>query len=86
MATGAIPSFAVPAISAGGIDIRGGIDATFGPSDDVKEVTDENMNGVKDVIAQRLVAQNITDYELYSDTANRQVIVRISLERGRAGL
>lgn len=59
-----------------GIDIRGGIDATFGPSDDVKEVTDENMNGVKDVIAQRLVAQNITDYELYSDTANRQVIVR----------
>ena len=59
-----------------GIDIRGGIDATFGRSDDVKEVTDENMNGVKDVIAQRLVAQNITDYELYSDTANRQVIVR----------
>lgn len=69
-----------------GIDIRGGIDATFGPSDDVKEVTDENMNGVKDVIAQRLVAQNITDYELYSDTANRQVIVRFPWKEDEPGL
>lgn len=59
-----------------GIDIRGGIDATFGPSDDVDNVTDEQLNDVRDVIEQRLVGQNITDSEVYTDTANKQIIVR----------
>lgn len=59
-----------------GIDIRGGIDATFGPSDDVENVTDEQLNDVRDVIEQRLVGQNITDSEVYTDTANKQIIVR----------
>ena len=59
-----------------GIDIRGGIDVTFGPAGDVGEVTEEQMNSVRDVIAQRLIRNGITDYEAYADTTNRQVIVR----------
>lgn len=59
-----------------GIDIRGGVDVTFGPTDDTTEVTQDNLDGVKTVIEQRLVSKNITDYEAYTDLANRQVIVR----------
>ena len=59
-----------------GIDIRGGIDATFGPADDSVTVTQSNLDGVKDVIARRLIANGITDYEAYTDLSNKQVIVR----------
>ena len=59
-----------------GIDIKGGVDVTFGPEKDVKNVTEDQMNGIKDVIAQRLVGNNITDYEIYADMTNHQVIVR----------
>ena len=38
-----------------GIDIRGGVDVTFGPKGNVKNVTESQLNGIKDVIAQRLV-------------------------------
>ena len=67
-----------------GIDIKGGIEATFGPGEEVQEVTEAQMNGVKDVIAQRLVAQNITDYEIYADVANRQVILRFPWKEDEA--
>lgn len=59
-----------------GIDIRGGVDVTFGPKGDVKNVTELQMNSVKNVIERRLVANNITDYEIYADVTNEQVIVR----------
>lgn len=59
-----------------GIDIRGGIDVTFGPEDESLEVTDDQMQQVQDVISQRLVSNNITDNEIYTDTANKQIIVR----------
>ncbi len=59
-----------------GIDIRGGVDVTFGPADEDAQVTSQNLDGVKSIIEQRLVSKNITDYEAYSDIANRQVIVR----------
>lgn len=59
-----------------GIDIRGGVDVTFGPVDDNIEITANQLDGVKSIIEQRLVAKNITDYEAYTDVANRQVIVR----------
>lgn len=59
-----------------GIDIRGGVDVTFGPTDENIEVTSNMLDGVKTTIEQRLVSKNITDYEAYTDTANRQVIVR----------
>lgn len=59
-----------------GIDIRGGVDVTFGPVDEEVEVTAADLDGVKSIIEQRLVSKNITDYEAYTDAANRQVIVR----------
>ncbi len=59
-----------------GIDIRGGVDVTFGPTDDNIEVSAADLDGVKSIIEQRLVSKNITDYEAYTDAANRQVIVR----------
>ena len=59
-----------------GIDIRGGIDATFGPVEGVTGVTDDDVNSMREVIAERLVRNNITDHEIYADTANQQVIVR----------
>ena len=59
-----------------GIDIRGGVDVTFGPVDESIEVTSAQLEGVKTIIEQRLVSKNITDYEAYTDPANKQVIVR----------
>lgn len=58
-----------------GIDIRGGVDATFEPKGDVK-ADDKQMEAVKNVIEKRLVGNKITDYELYVDTSNQRVIVR----------
>ena len=65
-----------------GIDISGGVDVTFGPKGDVKNVTDKQLDSVKDVIAQRLVGNNITDYEIYTDKNNHQVIVRFPWQSG----
>lgn len=59
-----------------GTDIRGGIDVTFGPVGSAEGITAKEVDTVRDVIAQRLVLNNITDYEIYSDTTNNQVIVR----------
>lgn len=59
-----------------GIDIRGGVDVTFGPTDQNVNPTAEQLDGVKTIIEQRLVSKNITDYEAYTDAANNQVIVR----------
>lgn len=59
-----------------GIDIRGGVDVTFAPEDENIEVTADQINDVRNVIAQRLIRNNITDYEAYSDVTNKQVIVR----------
>lgn len=67
-----------------GIDIRGGVDVTFGATDEATaeieaaggEITDDQINAIKSIVEQRLVSQNITDYECYADLANDQVIVR----------
>lgn len=59
-----------------GIDIRGGVDVTFGPVDENANTTANQLDGVKTIIEQRLVSKNITDYEAYTDVANNQVIVR----------
>ncbi len=58
-----------------GIDIRGGVEATFSPADGVK-ATDTELESAKQIIETRMVAQNITDYELYTDSANNRIIVR----------
>ncbi|MBO5798100.1 MAG: SecD/SecF family protein translocase subunit [Clostridia bacterium] len=59
-----------------GIDIRGGVDVTFGPKDEKLAVNDNQLNAVKAIIEERMVLQNITDYEIYADTSNKQVVVR----------
>lgn len=59
-----------------GIDIRGGVDVTFAPADDSLNATDEQIESVRNVIERRMVSSGITDYEIYADTANDQVIAR----------
>lgn len=58
-----------------GIDIKGGVEATFKPSGDY-EATEEEIESAKAIIETRLVSSNITDYELYADASNGRIIVR----------
>lgn len=58
-----------------GIDIRGGVDVTFTPPEGF-DATDNQMLAAEAVIKQRLVTQNITDYEVYTDTSRDRIIVR----------
>ena len=58
-----------------GIDIKGGVEATFQPADGV-DATPEQLESAKSVIETRMVANNITDYELYADTSSNRIIVR----------
>ncbi|MCH5353153.1 MAG: SecD/SecF family protein translocase subunit [Acutalibacter sp.] len=58
-----------------GIDIRGGVEATFSPAGDV-QATNEQLNSAKEIVETRMVSQNITDYELYTDVTNNRIIVR----------
>ena len=58
-----------------GIDIRGGVDVTFtSPSD--YDATDSEVDAAKSIVETRLVANNITDYEVYVDYGNDKIIVR----------
>ncbi len=58
-----------------GIDIRGGVEATFSPAGGIK-ATPSELESAKQIIETRMVSQNITDYELYTDEANNRIIVR----------
>ena len=58
-----------------GIDIRGGVDVTFMPADDL-DATPEQLDAAKSVIEQRLLALNVTDSEIYLDEGNDRIIVR----------
>lgn len=58
-----------------GIDIRGGVDVTFTPPKNV-QATAQQMLAAETVIKQRLVAQNITDFEVYTDSDKNRIIVR----------
>lgn len=58
-----------------GIDIRGGVDVTFTPPAGF-DATDAQMLAAESVIKQRLVTQNITDYEVYTDTTKDRIVVR----------
>lgn len=58
-----------------GIDIRGGVEATFIPADGV-DATDKQLSSVEDTIKLRLLSNNVTDYELYTDTTNDRIIIR----------
>ncbi len=58
-----------------GIDIRGGVEATFKPAGDY-DATDEQLESAKAIIETRMISDGITDYELYADSANDRIIVR----------
>ena len=59
-----------------GIDIRGGVEAVFTPDIPDNQITDEDMDAAKTIIDTRMVSQNITDYEIYADKDNHQIVVR----------
>lgn len=58
-----------------GIDIRGGVDVTFSPPEGY-DATEAEMSAAESVIKTRMVSQNITDYEVYTDLDNDRIIVR----------
>jgi len=58
-----------------GIDIRGGVEATFKPAGEI-DATDEQLDSAKSIIETRMVSNGITDYEIYSDYGSDRIIVR----------
>ena len=66
-----------------GIDIRGGVDVTFTPSEGV-DATEEQMNAATETLKQRMVSLNITDYEVYTDAQKGRVIVRFPWKEDEA--
>ncbi len=58
-----------------GIDIKGGVEATFKPANDY-DATDEQLDSAKSIIELRMISQGITDYELYADKNSDRIIVR----------
>ncbi|MBE6733112.1 MAG: protein translocase subunit SecD [Ruminococcaceae bacterium] len=67
-----------------GIDISGGVEAVFSPDKAGVDITDEDMDSAKAIIETRLVNNNITDYEVYTDNSNHQVIVRFPWAAGES--
>lgn len=59
-----------------GIDISGGVEAVFSPDISDVEITENDMQAAKTIIETRLVNNSITDYEVYADNHNQQIIVR----------
>ncbi len=64
-----------------GIDIRGGVDVTFTPPEGT-DATDEQMAAAESIIKVRLVSQNITDSEVYTDYSKDRIIVRFPWKEG----
>ena len=58
-----------------GIDIRGGVDVTFMPADDI-DATEAQLKAAQTVINDRLVGLGVTDYESYIDANKDRIIVR----------
>lgn len=67
-----------------GIDIQGGVEAVFSPNKQDVKISAEDMDAAKAIIETRLVNKNITDYEVYTDTDNHQIIVRFPWEAGES--
>ncbi len=59
-----------------GIDVSGGVEAIFSPDKKVDDITDADMDSAKQIIETRMLYNNITDYEVFTDYDNRQIIVR----------
>lgn len=59
-----------------GIDIRGGVEATYEPKDLGRSPTDEELESAKAIIETRMDADNITDREITIDKTNGTILVR----------
>ena len=66
-----------------GIDIRGGVDVTFTPPDGY-DASDLEMAAAESIIKVRMVTQNITDYEVYTDLNKDRIIVRFPWKEGES--
>ncbi|MBQ9808564.1 MAG: SecD/SecF family protein translocase subunit [Ruminococcus sp.] len=64
-----------------GIDIKGGVDATFEPADDF-DASEDQLNAATEVFKTRLSALGITDSEIYSDPKSDRIIVRFPWQAG----
>ena len=64
-----------------GVDIKGGVNVTFVPSDGY-DATDEQLDAARLVIENRLVALNVTDYELYVDPSSDSLILEFPWQSG----
>lgn len=64
-----------------GIDIQGGVDVTFAPSDNY-DATEEQLAAATEVIKTRLTALGINDNEVYSDEGSDRIIVRFPWQAG----
>jgi len=64
-----------------GVDIKGGVNVTFVPSDDY-DATEEQLEAAQLVIENRLVALNVTDYELYVDNNSDSLILEFPWQSG----
>ncbi len=67
-----------------GIDIQGGVEAVFAPDIQDEAITNDDMDAAKEIIETRLIDQSITDYEVYTDYDNHQVIVRFPWKSGES--
>jgi preprotein translocase subunit SecD len=59
-----------------GIDIRGGVEATYEPRDLGRAPTENELEATRAIIETRLDAKNITDRDVTVDKVNGKVIVR----------
>ena len=60
-----------------GINIRGGVNVTFGAPDDYTEaISSDDLDAAKSIIETRLINQNINDYEVEEDFGSNNIIVR----------
>ncbi|WMJ23275.1 SecD/SecF family protein translocase subunit [Paludicola sp. MB14-C6] len=68
-----------------GIDIRGGVDVTFTPPKDKNiNPTEAQMNAAAEVMRQRLVSLNITDYVVYVDAKKDRIVVQFPWKEGES--
>ena len=66
-----------------GIDIKGGVDVTFGPAGDY-DADKNQLASAMEVIKTRLASLGITDNEVYSDEKSDRIIVRFPWKVGES--
>ena len=66
-----------------GIDIQGGVEASFTPATE-EEVTNAQIDAAEAIVEARLIGNNITDYELYTDYGAKRIIVRFPWQSGES--